>query len=116
VRLIVDNPSNPAASSVGSLPAPSTPAAAVESTDWVKPAIANLLNRAIPDESARVRVENVDYGTWIWNEKEQLHEHAPFKTLRSQMGKEQAQKFNELLPVVKATWDDVRIWRNVSLD
>lgn len=125
VRLLAEPVSNLAVVPAVSLPDRTTPVtadslrsspeAASEGSDWIKPAIANLLNRAIPDESARVQVENVDYGTWIWEEQEQMHVHAPFKMLRSRMGKDEARKFNEFLPVVKATWSDVRVWKNVEV-
>ncbi len=89
--------------------------AADKNTDWIKPAIANVLNKATPDVDVRVRVEKVDYGIWIWDEQEQLHDHVPMRILNSMMGKEGSRQFSESVDLVKMSWDDLRPWKGVEV-
>ena len=86
----------------------------VDSQSWIKPAIANILNRRNPDEDVRVRVEKLDYGIFVWDEADQIHVHVNKKDLKIDLGKRYDEYINSCV-LVQLSWDDIRVWKGVEL-
>jgi hypothetical protein len=95
---------------------PSTPSVPpVKEENWTKLAIANVLNREYQDKDVRVWVENVDYGVWIWDDENQVHNHTKVKDLRKTLGKDDADLLVSALDRVQYDWPTIRSWKGVEL-
>ena len=81
------------------------------STDWIKPAIRDLLLEENPGQDVTVDVENVGYGTWLWEETSGSHVHMPSRELKASLGVRDCARLRKRLVRARTTWDDLRARR-----
>ena len=77
-------------------------------TAWIKPAIQTLLGTETSEQNVIVTVENVSYGTWLWDEGSHTHVHLPGNELRKTLGHSGVRKLRFSLVPVSTTWDKLR--------
>ena len=84
--------------------------------EWIKPAIQAVLKHAVGDgwgtiwveKDVQVNVENVPYGTWVWNNTDEAHVHLTSRELKSFLGARGYARLREKLVKVKLTWPMLR--------
>jgi hypothetical protein len=82
--------------------------AGADPNTWIKPAIQSILKESQVGHDAQVNVENVPYGTWIWDDNEKEHIHVTSKELKSSLGARGYAKLRRQLVRVALTWSRLR--------
>jgi hypothetical protein len=72
------------------------------SPERVKARIAEILSARAPGEDVHVRLDNVPYGLWIWDEREGKHDHFSPAWMSRSLGVRRV-----TLPEVVLAWSDV---------
>ncbi len=83
---------------------------------WIKPAIRNILKRPLGDgwgitwveKDVQVNVENVPYGVWIWDDKDEAHIHLTSRELKSSLGARGYARLRKKLAKASLTWPLLR--------